>query len=363
MTTYNFGRLSVLLVEDNRFVRSVLEDILRHFQFGHVASVQNGAEAIEYLKTLGKRPHAASVAGLDMIVSDLVMSPINGLLLLRWVRVAKESPNRFTPFVMLSGAADQDYVRAARDLGANEFLAKPFSAMSVYKRILEVIDFPRPFITTHNYFGPDRRRKSVMVPEGEDQRQVRECDLTIVYSPDKVVKPKGPSDVWHFRLPNRLKEKVSGGVLGSGRGVGELPAELLEQAEQQLERAALDFTNWALDYLGQLSNLCTEALMLPGRRQKQFEEINLLAHELRGQGGTFGYPLISVFGKMLYDATGEGCGEDDSAVEIVKAHIDTMRIVLRDKITGDGGPLGRELHKALKQAIAKKSTSPPLVAG
>ncbi len=75
---------------------------------------------------------------------------------------------------------------------------------------------------------------------------------------------------------------------------------------------------------------------------------------MRGQGGTFGYPLISVFGKMLYDATGGECREDDNAVEIVKAHIDAMRAVLRDKISGDGGKIGRELLVSLKEAIQKR---------
>ena len=80
-------------------------------------------------------------------------------------------------------------------------------------------------------------------------------------------------------------------------------------------------------------------------------EINLLALELRGQGGTFGYPLISTFGKMLYDSTLEGCREDDNAVKIVQAHVDSMRAVIREKISGDGGEIGRELLASLKKAI------------
>jgi hypothetical protein len=34
------------------------------------------------------------------------------------------------------------------------------------------------------------------------------------------------------------------------------------------------------------------------------EKINLLAHELRGQGGVFGYPLITEFGKSFHNCTG-----------------------------------------------------------
>ena len=49
---------------------------------------------------------------------------------------------------------------------------------------------------------------------------------------------------------------------------------------------------------------------------------------------------------------------DDASLEIVRAHIDTMRAVLREKIGGDGGELGQQLFKALKMAIAKFSATP-----
>ncbi len=351
MAVYNLERLNVFLVEDNFYVRTILEDTLRHLGVGRTVACENGAEAIEYLKSMHESPHMEARFGFDIIISDLVMSPINGLLLLRWVRGAKESPNRFVPFIMISGAADRDYVGAARDLGVTDFLSKPFSAASVSRHLLEVIDYPRQFIASHKYFGPDRRRRDQGAP-GEERRQTSDDNVTIVYSSNRIVKPKSATEVWIFRLPNTLKEKVGG--LGSS-GPGELPTKLLEEAEEQLERAALDFTEWALNYLGQLSNICAEALLKPGRRQQHFQDINLLALELRGQGGTFGYPLITIFGKMLYDCTGEGCREDDSALEIVKAHIDAMRAVIRDKVAGDGGEIGRQLLKSLRQAIAKHS--------
>ena len=329
--------------------------MLRSFKFGNVMARANGQEAIEFIKGMSDNPETASAAGLDLVVTDLLMAPINGLLLTRWLRTAKESPNRFAPIIMLSGAADGDYVNSARDLGVTEFLGKPFSAETVYKRILEVVDYPRQFIATANFFGPDRRRKQIG-PLGEEMRLTKQEDITTVYSAAKVVKPKkGSADVWCFRLPNRLKEIASGGM--GGGEPGEMPTDLLEEAEAHLERAALDFTDWANNYLSQLAKLCAEALAKEGRRNTYFEQINLLAHELRGQGGTFGYPLITIFGKMLYECTGEGCREDNAAVDIVKAHIDAMRAVLREKIGGDGGEIGRALMEMLKEAVGKNAAA------
>ncbi len=150
MASLNFERCNLYLVEDNRYIRNVLDNLLRYLSFKNITVASNGAEAIDYFKTRGSARGISSTHAIDLVISDLVMSPVDGLLLLRWLRSAKESPNRFMPFIMLSGAADNEYVHAARDLGTTEFLAKPFSADSVSKRILEVINYPRQFVTTQS---------------------------------------------------------------------------------------------------------------------------------------------------------------------------------------------------------------------
>ena len=166
MDAFDFSRLGVFIVEDNNYVRETLESLLRHFRIGRIAVASNGEEAIDYMKTLGS---ASSIIAPDIVMSDLVMTPINGLLFLRWMRTAKESSNRMIPYIMLSGAADGAYVNSARDLGATEFLAKPFSAASVYRHLVKVIEAPRQFVTTTKYFGPDRRRQK-QDPPGKERR-------------------------------------------------------------------------------------------------------------------------------------------------------------------------------------------------
>ena len=56
---------------------------------------------------------------------------------------------------------------------------------------------------------------------------------------------------------------------------------------------------------------------------------------------------------MLYDSTREGCPETDNQVEVVKAHVDAMRAVIREKVSGDGGQVGKELLAGLKAAVQR----------
>jgi CheY-like chemotaxis protein len=350
-------RISLLAIEDNEYMLDVLANSLKGIGFTRVQKARNGREAIEYLKLTAKS--GGAVDPVDIVISDLVMSPINGLHVLQWLRDDPGSPNRFMPFIMLSGAADRQNVEEARARGVNDFLGKPFAVDHLYKALQRIIDAPRQFVVTHDFFGPDRRRSNkVGPPSSGERRRPNENHATIVRSKDRVLVPQAPSEVWLFKLPNYLRTKM--GLVGGKQTPFVLPQNVLAAAEQQLKRQAEGFVGWTKGYLDRIAKKAALAKTLSGGRADVFEEINLVAHEMRGQGGTFGYPLITVFGKSLYDATKAPCRQDDAALQMVTAHIDAMRAVLRDKISGDGGEVGRQLFKALKAEIERLSvTSPP----
>jgi len=347
-------RLSVLVVEDNEYMLDIFVTALKRMGFTRTHKAKTAKDAVEYLRSSAKGFGGGEQ--IDIVISDLLMGAISGQHLLQWLRDDKGSPNRFMPFIMISGAADRVNVEAARDKGTSEFIAKPFSVESLYKVLQRTIDTPRQFVTTQTYFGPDRRRSAKAGPPGGmERRKPDETHATIVYSKDRVEKAAKPSDVWLFKLPNFLKQKMGSNAM---RQDFVIPQSVLENAESELKREAEGFIGWAKEYLERLSRQVNDAKTKLGDRTAALEEINLIAHELRGQGGTFGYPLITVFAKSLYDVTKPPCGQDDAVLEIVKAHIDAMRAVMREKIEGDGGDVGQALFKILKQAIAKHGVKP-----
>ena len=113
---------------------------------------------------------------------------MDGLAFTRKVRLSRESPNVFTPIIMVSGHSERGRIIAARDTGVNEFVVKPISAKSLFDRIQAVIDRPRPFVRLESYFGPDRRRKTV--DHGGEER--RTAEPATVPPPDQAM---GHSDM------------------------------------------------------------------------------------------------------------------------------------------------------------------------
>ncbi len=106
----------------------------------------------------------------DLIVTDWLMEPMDGIDLVRMVRQNADSPDPFVPIILMTGYSDQPRVEAARDMGVTEFLMKPYSARDMYARIVQIIEKPRQFVDTGDFFGPDRRRRKNFTFTGPNRR-------------------------------------------------------------------------------------------------------------------------------------------------------------------------------------------------
>lgn len=154
MTGYNLEDLEVLVVDDNRHMRALIRDLLCAIGTGSVFEANDGTSAFHLL-----RKHEP-----DLVITDLMMQPLDGLQFTRMVRNERRSPQPYVPIVMITGFADKARVEEARDAGVTEFLAKPVTSEALYARIETIIERPRPFIRTKDFFGPDRRRRKSKVP-------------------------------------------------------------------------------------------------------------------------------------------------------------------------------------------------------
>lgn len=160
MTSYQFDRFSCLVVEDSTFIRSLLISCLNALSVFQIKVAEHGGDAIDLLRLMKTDPMKAGIMTMDLVITNWQMSPVDGMMLLRWIRRGQDSPNRFMPVIMVSGFSEPERVREAREMGVNEFLTKPFSVNTLAQKIVNVIERPRQFVHTGDYFGPDRRRQS-----------------------------------------------------------------------------------------------------------------------------------------------------------------------------------------------------------
>ena len=159
--SFNFERLSILVVEDSLPMRNMLAGVLRAMGLGNVYVASEGKHA--YQLYLHNRP--------DIILTDWQMEPEDGLGLVRRIRLEKTSPNKTIPIIMMTGYSALNRIAQARDIGTTEFLVKPFTASDLARRIAYVIEKPRDFVEAQTFFGPDRRRKKINNPKTPGRRK------------------------------------------------------------------------------------------------------------------------------------------------------------------------------------------------
>lgn len=157
--SYEFSKLSVLIVESNHAMFDLTKGVLDTFGVGRIISAYNAE--VGYEKFCEFKP--------DLVIVDWLSDEQNGLTLTRKIRNDLSSPNPFVPIIMMTGFSQKRRVTMARDSGITEFIVKPFTAATLYKRLETVIEQPRKFIKSHDFFGPDRRRRNGEFT-GEDRR-------------------------------------------------------------------------------------------------------------------------------------------------------------------------------------------------
>ena len=147
--------------------------------------------------------------------------------------------------------------------------------------------------------------------------------------------------------PNTLKNKVT-------VDAGSVDLAALEQAELAITGMQSDYLEWVIKDIEQLQGAYDKAVKEPDNRAAAQEGIYGFAHDIKGQGGSFGYPLMTAVGNQLCKFL-EGIEGivNDIQLNVVKVHIDTMRLIIQDRMEGDGGKAGDHLLKGLNAVITK----------
>lgn len=116
----------VLVADDEPHIGRIIKMKLEQGPF-RVTLVYDGAEAIEALR----RDH-----DIDVVLLDLMMPHRSGLDVLREMR--RDDRLRDVPCIILTAAGQEHQHRRAMELGATEFMTKPFSPKKLYLRAAEL---------------------------------------------------------------------------------------------------------------------------------------------------------------------------------------------------------------------------------
>lgn len=150
--------------------------------------------------------------------------------------------------------------------------------------------------------------------------------------------------------PNPLKMKVGIG------GPGAVTPEALERAETVIADLADDYLTWAEEDLTKLQTAMANLKAAKGDNSAEVEAIFHVAHDVKGQGGSFGYQLMTEIGDHLCRFLEPLESANPAQIGVIGVHIDALRLVVFENMKGAGGKAGDSLYKGLEMAVAKVSS-------
>lgn len=147
MATLNFGNIGVFLVDGDASARQGVRHIL--FNEG-CRDIRLGDDCKEVVTVLGQNDP-------DLIIGELRLPDGNFAAVTQKIRQGKIGHNPFVPIILVV-VEDEDpkAVKAALDMGVDDVVSKPVSAVGLMSRITRLVEKRRPFVVTEDYMGPKR---------------------------------------------------------------------------------------------------------------------------------------------------------------------------------------------------------------
>lgn len=157
---------------------------------------------------------------------------------------------------------------------------------------------------------------------------------------------KDRPEVQFYPPCNRLKMKVKALPPGAG-----FDMSAIERAEKALDKLSVRFEGWITEEVDRLQR-ARDDVDHHGYRGDFAEELFRSAHDLKGQGMTFGYPLVTyVAGSLCRLLEVLSATETTKPpIELIDHHVDAIRAIVRDGIKGNSHNTATELAKSLSDA-------------
>lgn len=147
--------------------------------------------------------------------------------------------------------------------------------------------------------------------------------------------------------PNTLKQKV-----GTG-GPGAVDLEALEWAQEVIVGMTGSYLNWVAEDLKKMDEAYAKLVAATGDRKEEIDAVFQVSHDIKGQGGSFGYDLMTALGNELCRLIEKIDKAGPNEIEAIKLHIDSMKLVIGEDMKGTGGKTGEEMLAGLQKVCDK----------
>jgi chemotaxis protein histidine kinase CheA len=155
------------------------------------------------------------------------------------------------------------------------------------------------------------------------------------------VSQQNPGQV--IQVPNTLRLKVGGRF-------GAIDPSAIAKAEAALKSLSGNFAQWLNDEVVKLE-AARQRVKTDGMTPETMESLYLRAHDLKGLGATYEFPLITRIAASLCKLIDDKEKRMQASMQLIDAHIDAVKAAVRDSIKTDEHPVGKVLITELERRV------------
>ena len=132
-----------------------------------------------------------------------------------------------------------------------------------------------------------------------------------------------------------------------------MDVEALERAEQVITGMTSSYLNWVAEDLIKIEEAYGVFKAAEGDRKNEMNGVFQIAHDIKGQGGSFGYDLMTTIGNELCRFIEKTDKSGPGEIEAIKLHIDALKLVNAEEMEGNGGKAGEQMLSGLQKICDK----------
>ncbi len=129
--------------------------------------------------------------------------------------------------------------------------------------------------------------------------------------------------------------------------------ENVEKAQEVINQHKESFVEWVMADLDLLEQHYKDAAAHSPDCEADIKKLARTSFIIKSQAGTFGYGLGTLIAKSLDEFCGEHAKPSSDHLTVIRKHIDTLSVIFRQSITGNGGKVGNELADNLRKLVDK----------
>ena len=149
------------------------------------------------------------------------------------------------------------------------------------------------------------------------------------------------------RPPSSLKNKFK------GKEIKDMEVQILERADAIIINQTDEYLESVEMDLGKIDTVFSELKAQKTHSVAVLKRVFEISSRIQAQGISLGYQLLTAIAEDLCTVVKKMESIGETEIRVIRLHMDTMKLIIKNRIEGQGGEQGQAILQGLRKMVAK----------